>query len=51
MDDCTLSARVMLARKGVGMLSAVSVKDGIFVWHLLGRWSARDYDVGIVFAA
>ena len=37
IEDCMLSARVMLARMDVDMLSAVSVKGGDCVWHLSGR--------------
>ena len=42
MVDCMLSARVMLARRDVGMLSAVSVKGGDCVWHLSGREDVVD---------
>lgn len=48
IEDCTLSARAMLARRDGGMLSAVSVKDRIFVRHLLGRWSVRDCVWGLL---
>ena len=37
MVDCTLSARAMLARMDVDMLSAVNVKGDDCVWHLSGR--------------
>ena len=42
IEDCTLSARVMLARMDVDMLSAVSVKGGDCVWHLSGREDVVD---------
>ena len=49
IEDCTLSARAMLARRGVDMLSAVNVKGGDCVWHLLGREDVEDCKRDFVF--
>ena len=49
MVDCTLSARAMLARMDVGMLSAGRVKGGDCVWHLLGREDVEDCKRDFVF--
>ena len=49
IEDCTLSARAMLARRDVGMLSAVNVKGGDCVWHLSGREDVEDCKRDFVF--
>ena len=49
IEDCTLSARAMLARRDVDMLSAVNVKGGDCVWHLLGREDVEDCKRDFVF--
>ena len=49
IEDCTLSARAMLARRDGGMLSAGRVKGGDCVWHLSGREDVEDCKRDFVF--